>query len=388
MIFQVFNQKELEMKQEQKELLGFLDFLKKIPDHRIERRKLHRVEEILLIAFCGVIAGCDGWDDFELFGKTKLDFFRCYLPFKNGVPSDDTFRRFFRVLDPKLFETWFVEWVKSLQLCLESKVVAIDGKAERHSFDEEKSPLHLVSAFASELSLALGQERVADKSNEITAIPKLLDILDLAGSIVTIDAMGCQHAIANKIVDKEADYLLALKGNQSQLHDDVKLAFEKRIEKSKYLNCEEVDGGHGRVETRRCTVTQDIDWLRERHPLWKSLYSIVEIESIRLVKKVTVMEKRYYISSLKEEPAKILSAVREHWGVENKLHWILDVSFGSDQSRIRKGNAPQNIAVIRKVALNLLQQTKKDCPRASIKRLRKLAGWDNDFLNTVLSIKF
>jgi len=376
------------MTQEEKELLGFLDFFKKIPDHRIERRKLHRVEEILLVTFCGIIAGCDGWEDIEFFGKTKIDFFKKHLPFDNGIPSDDTLRRFFRALDPKVFESCFTEWVKSFQIDLKSKVVALDGKTERHSFDGENNPLHLVSAFASEVGLVLGQEKVADKSNEIKAIPKLLDILDLENAIVTIDVMGCQHAIADKILDKGADYLLALKGNQSQLHDDVKLAFEKRYKKGKYISCEEVDGGHGRVEIRNCAVTKDIGWLTERHPQWKGLCSIVEINSTRIIKKISTNEKRYYISSLEPDPNNMLTAIRQHWGIENRLHWILDVSFGADQSRIRKGNAPQNIAVIRKCALNLLQQIKKDMPRASIRRLRKLAGWDEDFLNTVLSIKF
>jgi predicted transposase YbfD/YdcC len=376
------------MTREEKELLSFLDFFKKIPDHRVERRKLHSVEEILLVTFCGVIAGCDGWEDIEFFGKTKIDFFKKHLPFANGIPSDDTLRRFFRTLDPKIFETCFTEWVKSFQINLKSKVVALDGKTERHSFDGENNPLHLVSAFASEVGLVLGQEKVANKSNEITAIPKLLDVLDLEGAIVTIDAMGCQYAIADKILDKKADYLLALKGNQSQLHDDVKLSFEKPPKISKYASYEEIDGGHGRVEIRNCKVTKDIGWLQERHPQWKGLRSIVEIESTRIIKTLTTNEKRYYISSLEAEPDKILSAVRQHWGIENRLHWILDVSFGSDQSRIRKGNATQNISVIRKCALNLLQQIKKDMPRASIRRLRKLAGWDEDFLNTVLSIKF
>jgi len=376
------------MKQEEKELLGFIDFFRTLPDHRIERRKLHSVEEILLVTFCGVVAGCDGWEDIELFGKTKIEFFKKHLPFDNGIPSDDTLRRFFRVLDPKVFESYFIDWLKSYRINLENKVVAIDGKTSRGSFDGDNKPLHLLSAFASEIGLTLGQQRVADKSNEITAIPKLLELLDIDGAIVTIDAMGCQHEIAKKILEKNADYLLALKGNQGQLHEDVKLFFSNKPGTSKFFSHKEIDGGHGRIETRISTVTGDIDWLKTMHPQWQKLRSIVEVESVRELKDKVETEKRYYISSLAADPKGILEAVRQHWGIENSLHWILDVCFGDDQSRIRKGNAPGNIAIIRRCALNLLQKIKQERPRSSIKRLRKLAGWDVEFLDTVLSTKF
>lgn len=302
------------MKQEEKELLGFLDFFRTLPDHRVERRKLHPVEEILLVTFCGVVAGCEGWEDIELFGKTKITFFKAYLPFKNGIPSDDTLRRFFRVLDPKIFESYFIDWLKSFCINLESKVVAIDGKTSRGSFDGDSKPLHLLSAFASEIGLTLGQQKVADKSNEITAIPKLLEVLDLAGSIVTIDAMGCQYAIAKNIIDKEADYLLALKGNQGQLHDDVKLFFAKKPTASKFFSYEQVDGGHGRIETRVCTVTEDIEWLKATYSQWEGLHSIVEIDSTREFKDKIETEKRYYISSLTADPKNIANAIRQHWG--------------------------------------------------------------------------
>ena len=376
------------MRQEEKELLGFMDFFRTLPDHRMERRKLHSVEEILLVTFCGMVAGCDGWEDIELFGKTKIEFFKKHLPFTNGIPSDDTLRRFFRVLDPKVFEEYFIDWLKSYRINLENKVVAIDGKTSRGSFDGDNKPLHLLSAFASEIGLTLGQQRVADKSNEITAIPKLLELLDIDGAIVTIDAIGCQHEIAKKILEKNADYLLALKGNQGQLCEDVKLLFSKKPETSKFFSHKEIDGGHGRIETRISTVTGDIDWLKTMHPQWQKLRSIVEVESVRELKDKIETEKRYYISSLGPNPKHILEVTRQHWGIENSLHWVLDVCFGDDQSRIRKGNAPGNIAIIRKCALNLLQKIKQERPRASIKRLRKLAGWDNDFLDMVLSTKF
>jgi predicted transposase YbfD/YdcC len=344
--------KELEMKMEP---IGFLDFFRNIPDHRVERHKVHRVEEILLVTFCGIITGCEGWDDIELYGETKLDFLRRYLPFKSGVASDDTLRRFFRTLDPEKFESCFVDWVKSFQIDLESKIIAIDGKTSRGSFDGENRPLHLLNAFVSELGLSLGQLKVDKKSNEITAIPALLEMLDLAGSIVTIDALGCQSAITEKIIENKADYVLALKGNQGALHEDVVMFFKRKPPKIKRYTYKENSTGHGRNEIRQCVVADDIDWLRTRHPQWCNLKSIVEIESTREIKGKETTEKRYYISSLSADPKRILDVVRQHWGIENKLHWVLDVCFGEDQSRIRKGNAPRNIAIIRKTALNLLQ---------------------------------
>jgi predicted transposase YbfD/YdcC len=370
------------------EPIGFLDFFRNIPDHRVERRKVHRVEEILLVTFCGIITGCEGWDDIELYGKTKLDFLRKYLPFKSGIASDDTLRRFFRVLDPEKFESCFIDWVKSFQIDLESKIISIDGKTSRGSFDGENRPLHLLNAFVSELGLSLGQLKVDTKSNEITAIPALLEMLDLAGSIVTIDAMGCQSSITEKIIEKKADYVLALKGNQGALHEDVEMFFKRKPTKIKRYTYKVNSTGHGRNEIRKCVVADDIDWLRTRHPQWCNLKSIVEIESTREIKGNVTTEKRYYISSLSADPKRILEAIRQHWGIENKLHWVLDVCFGDDQSRIRKGNAPRNIAIIRKTALNLLQIIKATHPRISMKRMIKLAGWDNNFLNEVLMADF
>ncbi len=277
--------------------IGFIDFFKKLPDHRIDRRKLYSVEEILLLTFCGMIAGCDSWNDFELFGKTKLDYLKRYLPYKNGVPSDDTLRRFFRVLDSEVFESCFIKWVRSLQIDVANKIIAVDGKTSRRSFDGDNKPMHLVSAFVSELGITLGQLKTADKSNEITAIPELLDLLDIAGSIVTIDAMGCQTKIVEKIVDQGADYLIGLKGNQGLLNDDVRLFFEKKAKKKVFSTETEHDKGHGRIESRECTVTEDIAWLRKRHPKWKKLNSVIEIKSQREIKGEEAMEKRYYTHS-------------------------------------------------------------------------------------------
>ena len=367
---------------------GFIDFFSSIPDHRINRRKLHPVNEILLLTFCGVLAGCDGWDDLEFFGKTKLDSLRKYLAFENGVPSDDTLRRFFRVLDPAVFEACFMKWVRSFQLDLEGKIVAIDGKTSRRSFDGANKALHMVSAFVSEVGIILGQLKTAEKSNEITAIPELLDLLDLAGATVTIDAMGCQTKIVEKIAEKEANYLIGLKGNQGTLNDDVRMFFEKKPVGTIFETAIEYDKGHGRLEARRCTITEDIQWLRNNHPQWKKLTSIIEIESQREIKGVISIEKRYYISSLPAKTEKILNAVRQHWGVENQLHWVLDVCFNDDQSRIRKGNAPSNMAIIKKTALNVLRIVKPTRPRVSIKKMRKLAGWDENFMSELLCAKF
>lgn len=367
---------------------GFIDFFSTIPDHRINRKKLYPVEEIMLISFCGMIAGCEAWDDLELFGKTKIDYLRKYFPFKNGAPSDDTLRRFFRALDPEAFEACFIEWVQSFQLDLAEKIIAVDGKTSRRSFDGANRPMHLVSAFVSELGIVLGQIKTAEKSNEITAIPALLELLDLNEAVVTIDAMGCQSKIVEKIISKGANYLIGLKGNQGQLNEDVRLLFEAESVSTIFYSDTEYDKGHGRLETRCCRVTEDIDWLKERYPQWKELTSVVEIESCREIKKVKSTEKRYYISSLAAEPKRIAHAVRQHWGVENQLHWVLDMSFNDDQSRIRKGNAPRNIAIIKKTVLNLLNIIKPSKPRISLKRMRKLAGWDQDFMDAVMMAKF
>jgi predicted transposase YbfD/YdcC len=370
------------------EKIGFFDFFKEIPDHRIERRKLHPVSEILLLTFCGVAAGCDSWGDIEDFGGVKIGYLRNYFPYKNGIPSDDTLRRFFRALDPEAFEGCFIEWVKSFQLDLTEKIIAMDGKTSRRSFDGEGRPMHLVSAFASELGVVLGQLKTEEKSNEITAIPDLLDLLDVTGAIVTIDAMGCQSKIVEKIIEKKANYVISLKGNQGALNDDVRLLFENKPQQTVFKMDVEYDKGHGRLETRRCTVTEDIDWLKKTHPQWKDLNSVIEIESTREISGNIAIEKRYYISSLAAETKPTLNAIRQHWGVENKLHWVLDISFGDDQSRIRKGNAPRNMAIIKKTVLNLLNVVKKASPRLSLKRMRKMAGWDNTFLEKILTAQF
>jgi len=369
--------------------MDFLDIFGQLDDPRIDRKKLHPMPEILLLTLCAVICGAESWDDIEMFSKSKLAFLRQYLPYAYGIPSDDTVRRFFRAIDTTQFQHLFVEWIRAwLSPEVAGKVVAIDGKTLRGSHDGGQSPIHLVSAFASEAGIVLGQIKTREKSNEITAIPELLKWLDVRGAIVTIDAMGCQKAIAEKIIDKGGDYLLALKGNQSSLHEDVRLHFEQTAPASlaRMSRTESVDKGHGRIEVRQCRVSTDIDWLRELHPEWKNLGSIVAIDSERLIGDTTTRETRYFISSSLASAPQMLAAVRLHWGIENQLHWVLDMSFGEDQSRIRKDNAPTNVAIIRHAALNMIRQAQKK--RVSVKRMRKAAGWDDSVLTDILAQVF
>lgn len=292
---------------------------------------------------------------------------------------------FFRQLDSERFQEVFVGWMQSLNPIIADKVVAIDGKTARHSFDgDPKNALHMVSAFAAEARLVLGQQSVADKSNEITAIPKLLDMLALEGAIVTIDAMGCQHKIADKILLKNGDYVLALKGNQGTLHDDIKSFFEDRVLQNQCQTCTQTDAGHGRIETRTCFVTDDIKWLQDRHPHWQSLHSIVAIHSTVEIAGVISTETRFYVTSLPPNPDKLLKAIRSHWAIENTLHWTLDMTFLNDQNRSRKDNAPANIMILQHIALNILQQNKPK--RGSISGLRKTLGWnDRKLLNIIAS---
>jgi len=368
--------------------MGFLDFFRELPDPRINRHKIHPINEILLLTFCGIIAGCDGWNDIEFYGKNKLQTLKRYLPFKAGVPSDDTLRRFFRALDAEKFEEYFHKWVKTFQLDFSSKVIAIDGKTSRGSFDEKNRPLHLLSAYATEYGLTLGQTKVNEKTNEITAIPELLDMLDITNATVTIDAMGCQTKIADKIAEKQGNYIFSLKENHGNLYRDVERLFTKKIFRLKRFSYKKKNKGHGRIETRKCVMIENIEWLRMRHPKWKNIQSLIEIESTREIKDIVTVEKRYYITSLGINPKNILNAVKQHWGIENKLHWVLDVCFGDDKSRIRKGNAARNINIIKKISLNVMRALKKIHPRVSFKLMRKATGWDDGFLHSVLMTQF
>jgi len=369
---------------------NFLDEFETIGDPRLERNQLYSVSEILLVTFLAVICGAEGWQDVENYGKAKINYLRNYLNYQNGVPSDDTVRRFFRAVNPDNFKQIFCRWIKSLANVVDAKVIAIDGKSSRRSYDGDEKMLHIVSAFATEARIVLGQEKVSDKSNEITAIPKLLDLLDIKGHIITIDAMGCQYNIADKIVKKESDYIFSLKGNQGNLSEDVILFFDtcsKKKTKNSLSSCIDYDKGHGRLETRECFVCNDVLWLQDMHPRWKTINSIIKIDAKREFKnKPATNASRYYISSIKNlAPEVALKSVREHWGVENTLHWILDMSFNEDYSRIRKDNAPHIMAIIRHIALNLLQNCKPK--RQSIKGLRKICSWDDATLTAIVTKK-
>lgn len=368
-----------------KENKTFLDYFDEIEDPRSEKSLLYSVHEILLITICGLICGAESWRDFVTFGNEKLEFLREYLPFHYGVPSKNTFYRFFAALKPEQFKTCFLGWVNSLKL-LNDEIIAIDGKRVCNSFDtaNNKSAIHMVSAFAAKTKLVLAQQKVDDKSNEITAIPKLLELLDLRNNIVTIDAMGTQKEIAADIIERGGDYILALKGNHSTLHDDVVEFFSENIANlsSGVKSNEDVDCGHGRVETRRCYVTEEIEWLGKLK--FAGMKSIICIDAEREINGLVNSEKRFYISSLAANAAKINCAIRNHWAVENNLHWSLDVTFNEDNSRIRLDNAAENIAMARHTALNLLKLAQPKYKNVSLKGLRKKAGWGNDTLREIL----
>jgi predicted transposase YbfD/YdcC len=323
----------------------------------------------------------------ELFGETKYEWLKQFLELPNGIPSHDTFGRVFSIISPVEFQRSFLNWVQVISKSIEKEVVAIDGKTSRRSYDKSKGKdaIHMVSAWATANRVVLGQVKTEDKSNEITAIPELLDVLALKGCIVTIDAMGCQKNIASGIIDKEADYLLALKGNQETLHKDIKLFFqdckETNFKDTKHDFQETIEGDHGRIETRRCWAVSDIEWLEGKAD-WKGIKSIVMIESEREIGEKITSETRYYISSLIDNARLFSDSVRKHWGIENSLNWVLDVAFREDECRIRKGYAAENFAVLRHIALNLVREEKSI--KRGVKGKRLKAGWDNDYLSKII----
>lgn len=363
-----------------------------LKDPRIERTKLYPLSEVLFVVLTGSVCGAESWRDFVLFGEERLDFLQEYYPFENGIPSKNTFSRVFAALDTEAFKKCFIEWVKSLQTIL-NEVIAIDGKTLCNSFDviAGTKAIHMVSAFATGARLVLAQQKVDEKSNEITAIPKVLSLLDLKGHIVTIDAMGTQKAIAKQIIEQGGDYVLSLKGNQGTLNEDVRTFLEAEIKKTnskditdRYLD---VDKGHGRIETRRCIVSDQIDWMRQKEQ-WAGLNSIVMIEETQESNGKISTESRFFISSLSADAKRIADAVRSHWLIENSLHWTLDVVFNEDQSRVRKDNAGENMALVRHITLNMLNTAKKHIKNVGIKALRKKAGWGNKTLSFILGQNF
>lgn len=344
--------------------------------------------DILVIAVCAVICGAEGWEDIEEYGNAQAEWFAEVLDLPHGIPGHDTFRRVLSRLDPDELTQCFVSWTTALSDVSGGETVAIDGKTLRHSFDRaaSKAAIHMVSAWANRNRLVLGQVKVDDKSNEITAIPKLLQMLDLTGVTVTIDAMGCQKEIAKVITEQEADYVLALKKNHSTLYEDVKL-FLDDAQANGFADMdhdyrETVDGDHGRIETRRYWITADIDWLGAKAS-WANLQSLGLVESRREIGEKVEIERRYYLVSLPADGMRFSAAVRQHWGVENGLHWVLDVSFDEDACRIRKDKGAQTFSVLRHIALNLLKRESQH--KRGIKARRKRAGWDRDYLLQVLT---
>ncbi len=359
-----------------------------LTDPRIDRSKLHDLLDIVAIAICAVTAGAETWDDIEDFGQAKHDWLSTFLALPNGIPSHDTFRRLFERLDPDQFQRCFLRWIEALHEATERQVIAIDGKALRRSFDRAKgkSALPMVHAWATANHLLLGQGAVDEKSNEITAIPKLLKVLEVTGAIITIDAMGCQKEIARAIRRRKADYVLALKANHEHLYEQVVAFFEGARARNK-MKGDEIryhrawSEGHGRTECRRCWATSDLSWLEGREE-WKDLKSVVMIEAERFIGESLSVETRYYLSSLPNDAKLLNEAVRPHWAVENSLHWVLDVTFHEDSSRIRKENAPENFGLLRRLALCLLK--KETTSKRSIKGKRLRASWDDGYLLRVL----
>jgi predicted transposase YbfD/YdcC len=360
-----------------------LKYFAELRDPRVERNREHLLEEILLIAIAAVLSGAESWNDIADYGEAKLEWLKTFLSLPSGIPSHDTFNRVFAALDPEEMEKGFVAWVSSIARLTAGEVVAIDGKALRGTRETGKKTLvHMVSAWAESNGLVLAQRKVDEKSNEMTAIPKLLDALELAGTVVTIDAMGCQREIAGRIVEKKADYVLAVKGNQGLLSEQVKDSF---LLLESDAVAEEIDCGHGRVERRRCSVITDLS-LIEKAAEWTSLQGLVRIEAERYhkVSGKTEREIRYYITSLRPAAAHLNHVIRQHWGIENKLHWVLDVGFGEDLSRKRAGHAAQNFSILNRIALNLLKQDKSS--QRGIKGKRLKAAWDQPYLLKLLGI--
>lgn len=365
---------------------SFTEIFSTLPDPRTQRTLRHPLINIITIAICAVICGCNDFNAIEEFGKSKRDFFAKFLDLKNGIPSHDTFNDVINRLSPSAFQDSFIQWVNRISNRVEG-VIAIDGKSLRRTKDKDvpNSALHLVNAWSCENQLCLGQLKVDAKTNEITVIPLLLDLLDIEGATVTIDAMGCQYSIADKIRDANANYIFALKGNKGELHDDVKLyldtAFDSLSHKSIFCD---VNGDHGRVEQRTIMIDSDVEWLRERHPSWNSIETLILIESIREISGLISTERRYYITSHKDKSAEcLLNQIRSHWQVENCLHWQLDISFNEDNVRLRSGFAAENISLMNKLALNLLKHEKSVKKGIHTKRLK--AGWDDNYLIKVLN---
>ena len=367
------------------EAVVFLSHFKDLPDPRQQGKVIYPLDEVLLLCLLAVLAGAETLVDIALFGEKKLSLLRRFRPFRDGTPSHDQLGDIFATLDAVKFQHCFVSWVASLTGAA-AEVIAIDGKTVRRSFQKKgaKAPIHMVSAFAARQRLVLGQVKVAEKSNEIVAIPALLDMLAIEGAIVSIDAIGCQRDIAEKIIAKKADYVLALKGNQGTLRGDVELfAAEQKANGFKHTHVsrhQTVDGDHGRIETRTYTAFHDIAWLKQRHA-WPGLNGIVMVESTREIGDKIERETRFYITSLAWLACQLGPVIRSHWAIENSLHWVMDMIFRDDECRIRTQHAPANFTTLKHIAHNLIR---KASGKPSFRAKRKIAAWDDDFLASLI----
>lgn len=371
---------------------NLLIYLAQVNDPRSERNQEHPFISILAIAIYAVICGADNWVEIEGYGKAKQDWLERIVPLPNGIPSHDTFGRVFRMIDAEEFQQSFMSWVQTVSQVTQGELVTIDGKQLRGSKEvgSGKEAICLVSAWASENRLVLGQRQVDEKSNEITAIPELLELLALHGCVVTIDAIGCQTEIAAKIIEQEADYVLAVKANQGRLHEDIADLFagfeEFDFEDVAYDYHKTTNKGHGRLEIRHCWVVSQPEYLAylRGHQAWPGLRSLIKVVSERRVNDQSTLKTRYFISSLEDTAAHLLAFCRQHWHIENQLHWVLDVAFREDANTVHRDNAPQNLAVLRHMALNLLKHEKT--AKVGIKAKRLKAGWDNDYLSKVMTV--
>jgi predicted transposase YbfD/YdcC len=356
-----------------------------VADPRCEGKREHLLMEIFVIAISAVVCGANDWVAVETFGKAKESWLRKFLALPHGIPSHDTFGRVFALLKPEHVQASFVSWVQAVAQVTAGQVVAIDGKTVRHSYDRRsgKAAIHMVSAWATQNHVVLGQLKTEEKSNEITAIPELLRLLDVSGCLVTIDAMGCQRAIARQIVEEGGDYVLALKRNHEHLYDAVEALFAQATSSAgpSLSYYETTDKGHGRVEIRRHWTTDAVTEL-EQHEAWVKLTCLGKVESERHVDGKVTCEQRYYLASIPNDVQQFAQAVRGHWGIENQVHWVLDVAFREDDCRVRTGHAPENLAVLRHLALSLLRQDASATLGIQNKRLK--AGWDEPYLEKLL----
>ncbi len=377
---------------------SLLEHFSTITDPRINRTKDHELIDILVIAICALLCRAETFNEMADFGNAKLDWFKTFLSLPNGIPSHDTFNRVFRALNPKEFLDAFLNWTQGLRRAVPDEVVAMDGKALRRALAADKTPKYIVSAWAEENGLVLGQLKVDEKSNEITAVPQLLRVLELSGCIVTLDAMGCQKNIAREIKEADAEYVLALKGNQETVHREVKEFLDDAVAESKtwrpagvqpeaktvrWATKKVVEKDHGRLETREYFQSEELGWFADQSK-WEGLQSIGMVQASREINGKTSSERRYYLSSLPLDIERFARAVRSHWSIENKLHWVLDVHFREDQSRARSGYAAENLATLRRFAMNLLKSEKTK--KRGIRGKQNNASWDHAYLLKLLAL--